>query len=236
MDDHFSYLDALAIRAADIDHMFSQALTGSKEGAIHTSRQLGSVSSMVGAAASEFERANQARAAAIQDIAVQITQLSVTQAERITGIESDLEVRDVANRHLKFTLDRLDADARRRIEDHTLQMRRISLLARSMRDANSWEASSALLRARESVDNSQSVSLDSRGRKAQSERFTKLHIRGLGMTVMTDLIIMMSDAKRFTILGFDGETQGIMEREDYEMTREQHFHPQARRYLVPVSK
>lgn len=236
MDEDFSYLDALAARAADIDHTFSQALIGSKEGAIQTTRTRGLIGSMIGSASTEFERANQARAAAIQDIAVQITQLSITHAEHIAGLVAGSDISDVAERHLKFTLDRLDADARRRVETQNLNMRRISLLARSMRDANDWDMSSSLLRARESVDSNKSLSMDSRGYKSQSERFTKLHIRGLGVTVLIDLIVMMSDAQQFTVHGFDGEIQGVMERDEYEVNREQHFHPQARRYLVPVRK
>lgn len=237
MDERFAYLDDWAERAAGIERNFVHAVIGSKEGAIFRARSAAlPYRRMIEQATQGFDEALSLRNTILKAICEDIANESIAVAENLVMQTSSQEVRDLAARHVSFVVDRLHRDGERRIDQYQLDIKRIALIARSMRDDNSWDASSALLRARESVDLRSQQSVDTLGRKQLTERFSKLLIRGLGVSCLVDAVVMISDAETFDVMTFEGNLVKQIDLEAFELEREHLFHPQSKRYLVPSGK
>lgn len=237
MDEAFAYLDEWSEHAAGIERNFARSLIGSKEGAITQARsRTATLAGMIKIAAAGFQESANQRTATLDVICKAIADESLVTAMNLTSMTPSEEVKDMVRRHVTFSMNRLVTDAAHRIELHQLNMKRIALLARSMRDDNKWDASAALLRARESVGSRSSVSVDRTGRKQHTERYTKLTVRGLGVSCLTDSIVMISGAALFDVKTFSGDFVERLAVEDYESARVRLFHPQSERYLVPSSK
>lgn len=238
MASRFDYLDAMADKAVEAERTFERALLGSKEGAIATARSRNQLflSRMNEQAREGFEQALEPRRLMLSLICQDIAATSLSMASAITDRVADDSVQSMVEDHVSFTLERLDSDAQHRIGRHQLDMKRISILARSMRDRNAWDTSATLLRARESVDQRSAVSTDSIGRKQRTERYTRLFVRGLGLAVLVDSVVAMSRASRYRVMTFEGEALDEITIHDFEALRESLFHPQSRRYLLPSGK
>lgn len=237
MDERFAYLDDWAERAASIERNFIHAMMGSKEGAISRARNAAlPYKRMIERANDGFVEAMSLRNTILKAICVDIANESVAVAESLVMETASQEVRDLANRHVRFVVERLERDGERRVEQYQLDMKRIALIARSMRDDNSWDASSSLLRARESVDLRSQQSMDTLGRKQLTERFSKLMVRGLGVSCLVDAVVMISGAERFDVMTFDNNLVRQLAFDEFEVEREHLFHPQCNRYLVPSGK
>lgn len=236
MASRFDYLDALSHRAVVVERSFSNGLVGAKDSAIDAARSLRQpfYSKMVEAADSGFEDALETRRVMMAAICQDIASRSLTLASAVTNRMAEDDVQGMVAEQVDHTLARLDSDATHRISQHQLNMKRIAILARSMRDRNAWDTSATLLRARESVENHSGVSLDSIGRKQRSERFARLFVRGLGMSSLVDSIVAMSGAEMFQVMTFEGEALQTLTVNDYESLRDSLFHPQASRYLRPI--
>lgn len=237
MDDTFVYLDRLSQLAVSIERNFANALIGSKDGAIYQARNASlSYGQMIGQAGQGYQEALVVRNGTLLDICNNIAGQSLELAKQITQVEGSSEVNDLLSRHIAFTQERLERDGERKVAQYQLDIKRIAIIARSMRDDNDWDASAALLRSRESVDIRSQQSLDVLGRKQLTERFTKLMVRGLGISCLVDSIVAMAPDTSFMVVGFDGLEQKIIDRNDYQEQRESLFHPQCGRYLRPLGK
>lgn len=235
MVSRFAYLDELAARAESVERTFSHAVTGSKDGAIAIARGRASLSlaNMLDESTRGFDDALYNRQMLMTLLCRDMVSQSLATASAIVGVMADDDTEALARHHLRFVLERLEADARNRVTQQQLDMKRIALLARSMRDSHSWDISATLLRARESVENRSRVSTDSIGRKQRTERFTRLLVRGLGVSILADAVVSMSTAESFSVLTFNGELVSRVDRDSYADVRESLFHPQAERYLQP---
>lgn len=237
MDETFAYLDQLSQSSIAIERNFINALIGSKDGAIQQARNaLLSLGQMSGQANTGYQQALIARNAALLQVCNEIAQRSLTAAEKLTEQTASDQTLDLIRRHIAFTQERLERDGERKVAQYQLDIKRIAIIARSIRDDNDWDASASLLRSRESVDIRSQQSLDVLGKKQLTERFTRLMVRGLGVCSLTDSVMAMSAADQFSVAGFDGQVIKVITRDDYEEQRESLFHPQCNRYLLPMSK
>ncbi|BBI61677.1 hypothetical protein [Vreelandella sulfidaeris] len=237
MDERFDFLDEWSNYSVSFERMFADALLGSRDEAFSQAKaRHTALKTMVEEADSHFDNALTVRQNAMLMVCRSIAALSVGLAEEILKAPISEEARQLVDRHIAFTADRLHRDAESRVEQFRLDMKRIALVARSMRDENAWDASAALLRARESVEITSSISRDALGRRQHTERFTKLLVRGLGIAILTDTVLVSSDAEAFAVIDFDGNAVRVIERADYEIGRVSLFHPQATRYLLPQGK
>lgn len=235
MDERFAYLNELSEKAANVEKTFAASLYGSKEGAISDARRRinPSLAVMLDESSDGFNNALDQRQDVMRMICDAIVSHSLSEATRITGKLADDDTTALARHHLRFVMDRLRRDAETRITGFQLDMKRIAILTRSMRDKQSWDSSASLLRARESVDNSSRVSVDSIGRKQRTQRYTRLLVRGLGLSVLVDSVVALSDRDSFKVMTFQGEHVSFLSRDLYPEYRERYFHPQAERYLQP---
>ena len=238
MDNRFAYLDTYAKKAVDAERAFHSSLIGSKEGAITSARRRPnpSMAQMLNDSSTGFHTALDQRSALLYAACSSVVALSLTEATRIVGSLMGDETTELSRYAMGFTLDRLRRDAESRVSQFQLDMKRISILSRSMRSEHAWDSSAALLRARESVDSKSSVSLDSIGRRQRTERFTRLLVRGLGLSVLVDSVVSASDREHFEVVTFEGEVVDVLHVDDYQDRRDDLFHPQARRFLRPTGK
>ncbi len=237
MDETFDYLDQLSQSSIAIERNFINALIGSKDGAIYQARNaLLSLGQMSGHANIGYQQALISRNAALLQVCNSIAQRSLEVAERLTEQTASDQTRDLIRRHIAFTQERLERDGERKVAQYKLDIKRIAIVARSMRDDNDWDASASLLRSRESVDIRSQQSLDALGKKQLTERFSRLLVRGLGVCSLTDSVMAMSAGDQFSVISFDGQVVRFITRDDYEELRESLFHPQCNRYLRPNSK
>lgn len=237
MDERFAYLEEWAERAVGIERNFSLALIGSKEGAISLARGgIPMLGRMVEAAEHNFSEALAVRQMTLEAVCRAIVEESHSLASGIISDQLSKDNRIVSENQLKHTLARLKQDAESRVSRYQLDMKRIAIVARSMRDDNKWDVSAALLRARESVEKTSTLSRDALGRKQLTARYTKLLVRGLGLSTLTDSVVMSSAATKFDVFDFDGTWVRSLDGVDYETHRETLFHPQATRYLALLRK
>ncbi|MFP3342687.1 hypothetical protein R0J87_09265 [Halomonas sp. SIMBA_159] len=236
MDD-FSYLDQLANSAIEVERNFMNALIGSKDGAISQARSSRiAIGQMTGVSDTGFLTALRLRNDELLGICDSMISQSLSQASKISNQDVTMEANDIALHHRSFVYERLVSDGERKVAQLQLDMKRIAIIARSMRDDNDWDTSASLLRSRESVEKRKQLSTDANGKSQLTERFTKLLMRGLGVLCLADAVMAMSPTDSFEVVGFEGEVLTTIERGEYESVRDSLFHPQCRRYLRPLSK
>lgn len=236
MDD-FSYLDQLANSAIEVERNFMNALIGSKDGAISQARSARiAIGQMTGVSDTGFLTALRLRNDELLGVCDSMISQSLTQASKISNQDLTMEANEIALHHRSFVYERLVSDGERKVAQLQLDMKRIAIIARSMRDDNDWDTSASLLRSRESVEKRKQLSTDANGKAQLTERYTKLLVRGLGVMCLADSVMAMSTTDRFEVVSFEGDVLGVIERVEYENLRESLFHPQCRRYLQPHSK
>lgn len=235
--DEFAYLDQLAESAIEVERNFANALIGSKDGAITEARSSRiAISQMSNVSEVGFITALRLRSDALIGICDTMITESLARASKICNQDATPEAKEIALNHRSFVSDRLLSDGDRKVAQFRLDMKRIAIVARSMRDDNDWDASASLLRSRESVEKRKQLSTDANGKAQLTERYTKLLVRGLGVMCLADSVMAMSTTDRFEVVSFEGDVLGVIERVEYENLRESLFHPQCRRYLQPHSK
>jgi len=235
VDDRLALHDSYAEQARQLEQHFAFTVTGVKETAVQRARLMGGLARMIDDVQSGLNLAADMRRKGYRQLVDEITSSSPRTGAYFAGSSYSHDFDGYFSFAAELATTRLEQDVSNRIAQVMRDIRQIALMSRSMRDNRRWDQSAALLRARESVENRLSISADRRGREQRTERFSALLVRGLSVGMMVDSTVLHGATDRYKLFSYDADDLGELTAAEFQERREEIFHPQSRRFLVPIS-
>ena len=234
MDDRLTLHDSYAEQARQLEQHFAFAVTGVKETAVQRARLLGGLTRMVDEVQRGLYLAADMRRNGYRQLIDRITKESPRTGAYFANQTYSNGFDGYFSYSAELASTRLEQDVSNRIAQAVRDIRQIALMSRTMRDSRQWDRSAALLRARESVENRLSMSADRRGREQRTERFSALLVRGLSVGMMVDSTVLHGATDRYRLFSYDADDMGELSAAEFQEQRAEIFHPQSRRFLVPI--